>query len=224
MSFLRPAGWRASGRGKAVRGRRDFSGCCFISSMAATRSGLVGTLASADRLSIAGRADSIATNLSTLEARSHRPHQVRRPTWTSALAEQVLALRKQYPRWGKDKLAVLLRRERHCVSISMVGRILMDLKQRGALHKTPKVALLRPARCKLRNRPWAIRKPKHWRICAARRFSGDRHQGHLPASRRAAKTHQCQRRSLALGRGGGPPARHLVAAARFLDTLLVLLR
>src|ERR1700688_3707049 len=99
-------------------------------------------------------------DLSTLEARSHRPHQVRRPTWTSALAEQVLALRKQYPRWGKDKLAVLLRRERCCVSISMVGRILMDLKRRGALHETPKVALLRRARRKLRNRPWAIRKPK----------------------------------------------------------------
>ncbi len=103
-------------------------------------------------------------DLSTLEARSHRPHQVRRPTWTSALAEQVLALRKRYPRWGKDKLAVLLRRARCCVSVSMVGRILSDLKRRGALHETPKVALLRRARRKLRNRPWAIRKPKHWRI------------------------------------------------------------
>src|ERR1700737_5665971 len=49
-------------------------------------------------------------DLSTLEARSHRPHQVRQPTWRSALAERVLALRKQYPRWGKDKLAVLLGR------------------------------------------------------------------------------------------------------------------
>src|ERR1700676_29805 len=94
-------------------------------------------------------------DLSTLEGRSHRPHQVRQPTWTSALAEQVLALRNQYPRWGKDKLAVLLRRARCCVSVSMVGRILSDLKRRGALHETPQVALLRRARRKLRNRPWA---------------------------------------------------------------------
>ena len=46
----------------------------------------------------------------------------------------------------------------------MVGRILGDLKRRGALHEPPKPAVLRQARRKLRNRPWAIRKPKHWRI------------------------------------------------------------
>jgi hypothetical protein len=46
----------------------------------------------------------------------------------------------------------------------MVGRILADLKRRGVLHEAPKPAVLRPARRKLRNRPWAIRKPKHWRI------------------------------------------------------------
>jgi putative transposase len=46
----------------------------------------------------------------------------------------------------------------------MVGRILADLKKRGALHEPPQPAVLRQARRKLRNRPWAIRKPKHWRI------------------------------------------------------------
>jgi len=46
----------------------------------------------------------------------------------------------------------------------MVGRILVDLKRRGALHEPPKPAVLRQARRKLRNRPWAICKPKHWRI------------------------------------------------------------
>ena len=61
-------------------------------------------------------------------------------------------------------MAVLLRRDKHTVSTSMVGRILLDLKRRGALHETPKPAVLRQARRKLRNRPWAIRKPKHWRI------------------------------------------------------------
>src|ERR1017187_2774613 len=103
-------------------------------------------------------------DLTTLEERSHRPHRVRKPPWTAELAEIVLSLRKQYPRWGKDKLAVLLRRNQRTVSTSMVGRILLHLKRRGALHEPPRPALLRRARRKLRNRPWAIRKPKHWRI------------------------------------------------------------
>jgi transposase InsO family protein len=103
-------------------------------------------------------------DLTTLEERSHRPHKVRKPTWAAELAERVLSLRKQYPRWGKDKLVVLLRRERRSVSTSMVGRILADLKRRGTLHEPPRAAVLRRVRRKLRNRPWAIRKPKHWRI------------------------------------------------------------
>ena len=103
-------------------------------------------------------------DLTTLEERSHRPHKVRKPTWAAELAERVLSLRKQYPRWGKDKLVVLLRRERRSVSTSMVGRILADLKRRGTLHEPPRPAVLRQSRRKLRNRPWAIRKPKHWRI------------------------------------------------------------
>ena len=62
-------------------------------------------------------------DLSTLEERAHRPRRVRRPTWTVELAERVRMLRQQYPRWGKDKLVVLLRREQRYVSTSMVGRI-----------------------------------------------------------------------------------------------------
>src|SRR5712675_1142246 len=87
-------------------------------------------------------------DLSTLEERSHRPRSVR----------------QQYPRWGKDKLVVLLAREKCSVSTSMVGRILAYGKRRGVLHEPPKPALLRQARRKLRKRPWAIRKPKYWRV------------------------------------------------------------
>ncbi len=103
-------------------------------------------------------------DLSTLEEHSHRPRQVRQPTWTAEWAERVLTLRQQYPRWGKDKLAVLLRREQRTVSTSMVGRILAHLKRRGVLHEPPQPAVLRQARRKLRKRPWAVRKPKYWRI------------------------------------------------------------
>jgi len=103
-------------------------------------------------------------DLTTLEDHAHRPHHVRQPTWTPQLAERVFALRQQYPHWGKDKLVVLLRRENRSVSTSMVGRILADLKRRGLLHEPPKAAALRQERRKLRHRPWAVRKPKYWRI------------------------------------------------------------
>jgi len=33
---------------------------------------------------------------------------VRQPSYSKELAEAVLGLREEYPRWGKDKLAVLL--------------------------------------------------------------------------------------------------------------------
>lgn len=103
-------------------------------------------------------------DLSSLEDRSHRPHQCRRPTWTARLVEQVWHLRQQYPRWGKDKLGVLLREQGVTVSTSMVGRILSSLKTHGRLHEPPRRATAaRPAR-QVRQRPWAMRKPRFWRI------------------------------------------------------------
>src|SRR5258708_138080 len=102
--------------------------------------------------------------LSTLEGHSHRPRRVRQPTWAPELAERVLALRKQYPRWGKDKLVVLLRKEKCAVSTSMVGRILAHLKQRGVLHEPPRPEALRRVRRKLPNRPSPLPNPTHFLI------------------------------------------------------------
>ena len=100
--------------------------------------------------------------LSTLEDRSHRPQRRRRPTWTAEQAERVRRLREQYPRWGKDKLAVLLRREGRAVSVSMVGRILTSLGQRGAL-STPVLFRVKRRRGTA-GRPWALRKPKDYAV------------------------------------------------------------
>jgi len=76
-------------------------------------------------------------DLTTLEEHSHRPRKVRQPTWTAKLAERVSRATQQYPRWGKDKPVVLLRRE-ECIGFHFdVGRILVDLKRRGALHEPP---------------------------------------------------------------------------------------
>lgn len=46
-----------------------------------------------------------------MEDKSRRPKRTRKPTWRPELSQAVLALREQYPRWGKDKLVGLLRRQ-----------------------------------------------------------------------------------------------------------------
>jgi putative transposase len=101
-------------------------------------------------------------DLTSLEDRSHRPHRRRQPTWSVSQAEAVLALRHEYPRWGKDKLVVLLRRKKLLLSTSMVGRILSDLQRRGVLVESSSPIPTR--RRKMRGRPWARRKPPYWPI------------------------------------------------------------
>lgn len=101
-------------------------------------------------------------HLESLEERSHRPQHVRQPTYSTELVQAVLKLREEYPRWGKDKLAVLLREEGVSCSASTVGRIIRGLKERGVL-KEP-VPNHISARKRQRQRPYAIRKPKEYAI------------------------------------------------------------
>ena len=44
----------------------------------------------------------------SLEDRSRRPKKLRQPTWSPELAQAMLKLREENPRWGKEKLAPLL--------------------------------------------------------------------------------------------------------------------
>ena len=99
-------------------------------------------------------------DLMTLESRPRRPRRVRQPTWNAELERAVLALRRTYPRWGKDKLQVLLAGQGRTVSVSMVGRILYRLKRRGLLVEPRPNAI--SARRPWRPRPYAIRKPKDY--------------------------------------------------------------
>ncbi len=72
--------------------------------------------------------------------------------------EAVLRLREGYPRWGKDKLVVLLHDEGFVCSASTVGRMLKRLKERGVLKEPiPNHISVRKRQLK---RPYAIRKPK----------------------------------------------------------------
>lgn len=100
-------------------------------------------------------------NLATLEDRPRRPHHVRQPTWTPETAQAVLELREQYPGWGKEKLARLLWERGISVSVSMVGRILKSLKERGVLREPIRRNHI-SAKKRLQKRPYAVRKPKEY--------------------------------------------------------------
>lgn len=95
--------------------------------------------------------------LETLEDRPSRPLRRRRPTWTLAELTAVRRMRLAYPRWGKDKLVVLLRREGIDLSSAMVGRILARLRWTGELREPRR----RPISARHRGwrRPHAVRKP-----------------------------------------------------------------
>ena len=102
-------------------------------------------------------------DLTTLEDRSHRPRRLRQPTWAFPLEEKVLGLRLQFPRWGKDKLAVLLHRQQIAISTSMLGRILLHLQRQGRLVEPPRTGVPGSRRA-LRSRPYAVRKPKQYAV------------------------------------------------------------
>ena len=72
----------------------------------------------------------------------------------------MLRLRETYPRWGKDKLTVLLHGEGFDCSVSTVGRILHKLKERGVLKKPIPNHI--SARKRRWQRPYAVRKPKEY--------------------------------------------------------------
>ena len=96
-------------------------------------------------------------DLATLEDRSSQPRIVRQRTWGAREVEAVLALRQQYPRWGKAKLVILLARQGIVLAVSMVGRILRSLRQRRLLIEPQSVRATPRAR---HARPHAQRKPK----------------------------------------------------------------
>jgi transposase InsO family protein len=94
-----------------------------------------------------------------LEDRSHRPHRVTPPAWTTAQVLAIQRLREQYPYLGKRKLQLLLAREGTVLSVSMVGRILTRLQHSGQLCEPPR---LRRRRGRSHRRPHAVRKPKDY--------------------------------------------------------------
>jgi putative transposase len=96
---------------------------------------------------------------STFKDKSRRPKRVRKPLWTHEQICAVRDLRNQYPRWSKDKLALLLKPQGISMSASTVGRILGYLKIRGELAEPHRKAISAKRKIK---RPYAVRKPKEY--------------------------------------------------------------
>jgi transposase len=95
-------------------------------------------------------------DLISLREQSRRPRKVRKPLWSRELVRAVKELREEYPRWGKDKIVVLVRDQGHEASTSTVGRILKHLKQRGELREPKRREISAKRRSR---RPYGVRKP-----------------------------------------------------------------
>ncbi len=70
-----------------------------------------------------------------LEDRSRRPRRVRQPRTPSVVVVRIRELREQYPRWGREKLRVLLAREGIRISAKTIDRTLARLRARGELRE-----------------------------------------------------------------------------------------
>ena len=109
--------------------------------------------------------------LRTLEddRKSRRPGTLRHPETPILVVEKIKTLRETFPRWGKEKLFILLKKELIkegkedlMVSVSTVGRTINRLKQRGYL-KEPINNYISIKKRYLK-RDWAVRKPKDYQV------------------------------------------------------------
>ena len=98
-------------------------------------------------------------DLGSLACRSRRPHRVRRSTVPITMVERLLTLRRQYPRWGREKLRVLLAREGIHLSAKTIDRVLTRLRVSGQLIEPPRRAISAHRR---RPRSYATRKPRNY--------------------------------------------------------------
>jgi len=103
-------------------------------------------------------------DLTTLEAKSSRPWRVRQPETSPLVVEQIRQLREKYPRWGKDKLVILLKRQGIIVSASSVGRVINRLKELGILKEPVNTTLAKMARKRKWKPRYATRIPRDYQV------------------------------------------------------------
>ncbi len=90
---------------------------------------------------------------------SKRPRKLNKPRWGEAQKQLGLNIRRANPTYGKEKIAIILRRDHgQTVSESTVGRILNRLKEQGLIIKS--LSALRTKRkrnFKAHARPWCYK-------------------------------------------------------------------
>jgi transposase InsO family protein len=102
------------------------------------------------------------SDLSQLESRSRRPRQVRRPQTPAPVVARLQHLRQQYPRWGREKLRILLRRDGITLSGKTIDRVLARLRATRQLVEPLRRAI--SVRRRSRARPYAVRKPRDYAV------------------------------------------------------------
>ncbi len=69
---------------------------------------------------------------------SKKPHKLNKPKWGESHKQLVLQLRRANPTYGKEKIAIILKRDHgQTISQSTVGRILKYLKEKGLITRSP---------------------------------------------------------------------------------------
>src|SRR5579864_3547140 len=136
------------------------------------------------------------------DRRTRRPKRVRQPMTPPEGVRLIRTLRERYPRWGKAKLAILLRREGCVVSASTIGRTLTRLRAlpaRGAGRRAggaaAEAATPREAVCPAVS--------VGVRAAAARGSGGDRYDAGDGEPQGAADPFHGARRGEPQGRAGG---------------------
>jgi putative transposase len=71
--------------------------------------------------------------LDSLISKSRRPNNFRKPKSLGHVAIRIQELRQNFPRWGKKKITILLKREGINISESAVGRVISGLLKRGVI-------------------------------------------------------------------------------------------
>jgi len=87
-----------------------------------------------------------------------RPKKVRTPMTDPVVVSLIHDLRAQYPRWGKEKIARLVWKHGHHVSVSTVGRTIARLKAQGRLKESLPNYI--SSKKRFIKRSWAVRRPE----------------------------------------------------------------
>lgn len=97
---------------------------------------------------------------------SKKPKKVNKPRWREAELQLVLRVRRENPTYGKEKIAIILKRDYGAtISESTVGRILSNLKAKGLITKSTSALCTRRRRqFKNHAQPWVFKDYKTMRL------------------------------------------------------------